>query len=239
MVKGKGLYDSVITKIPIELHLPWDKHENVNRNDVPDRFKRNIMSYCGANTEVNKRVMMGYQGVNKLDNACRSHDIAYSLYKNDKERRKISDRILAEKALQIANDPTLNPKERMYSLGVYKIFEKDGVFDKFGGQIESNFISKYNTRSKTNKNNGKIKNNDKNDFVVEIEKNLPSKIGKNSVKEPVKDDEKKSKVNTRDDEYMEKYADELHKPVKKKFKRRKVFIPEKNHTWGMREFKLV
>ena len=41
-----------------------------------DHFKIQVnIPYCGPGTKVKKRVSEGYQGVNKLDNACKEHDI--------------------------------------------------------------------------------------------------------------------------------------------------------------------
>ena len=53
----------------------------------------------------------GYQGVNKLDNVCKEHDINYSKYKNTKARN-VADDILASKASQIALNPNLPDYER-------------------------------------------------------------------------------------------------------------------------------
>lgn len=76
--KGSGLLNSVINKLPFELHLPG-------------------YQYCGPGTKLQKRLARGDPGTNPLDQACKEHDIAYSLTKDIKERN-IADIQLAEKA---------------------------------------------------------------------------------------------------------------------------------------------
>ena len=77
---GNGLLNSVINNLPFELHIPGYR-------------------FCGPGTKLKKRLARGDVGVNKLDEACREHDIAYS--KNqDLENRHKADNILLEKAKQ-------------------------------------------------------------------------------------------------------------------------------------------
>ena len=60
---------------------------------------------------------------NELDNACFQHDVAYGNFK-DLKRRTASDKVLRDKAFDIAK----NPKYDGYQLGlasmVYKFFDK-------------------------------------------------------------------------------------------------------------------
>ena len=60
---------------------------------------------------------------NELDNACFQHDVAYGNFK-DLKRRTASDKVLRDKAFDIAK----NPKYDGYQLGlasmVYKFFHK-------------------------------------------------------------------------------------------------------------------
>lgn len=79
--RGSGLINSVIDKLPIELHLPGG------------------YQYCGPGTKLEKRLKRGDMGINPLDSACKQHDIAYSQHKDVQERHK-ADRILTEKAWQ-------------------------------------------------------------------------------------------------------------------------------------------
>lgn len=75
---GEGLVNSIINKLPIELHIP-------------------SYQYCGPGTKLKKRLKRGDPGINPLDAACKEHDIAYSNYK-DLEHRHQADKVLEEAA---------------------------------------------------------------------------------------------------------------------------------------------
>lgn len=77
-VVGKGLVNSLINKLPVELHLPG-------------------YQFCGPGTKLAKRLSRGDRGINKLDSFCREHDIAYSQNKSLEERHK-ADRELENRA---------------------------------------------------------------------------------------------------------------------------------------------
>lgn len=94
---GTGLLDKILYKIPVELHLPG-------------------YQFCGPNTDVSRRIARGEQGINPLDAACREHDIAYTQYKDLKDRHK-ADRILAEKAWNRVKNPS-SLGERLAALAV-------------------------------------------------------------------------------------------------------------------------
>lgn len=96
MVKGGGIISSTLNKLgkpvgalinksidllPFELHLPGN------------------YQYCGPGTKLKKRLARGDPGINKLDQACKEHDIAYSKF-SDSAERSIADKILASKAWQ-------------------------------------------------------------------------------------------------------------------------------------------
>lgn len=72
--KGRGLLNSIIDKIPIEVHIPGYK-------------------FCGPGTKLAKRLGRGDKGVNKLDEACREHDIAYDLNKNISKRHEADKKL--------------------------------------------------------------------------------------------------------------------------------------------------
>lgn len=76
--RGKGLINTLINKLPVELHIPG-------------------YSYCGPGTKLQQRLERGDEGINPLDQACKEHDIAYSQNKNINERHK-ADKILENKA---------------------------------------------------------------------------------------------------------------------------------------------
>lgn len=75
---GGGIVNSIIDKLPIELHLPG-------------------YQYCGPGTKLQKRLERGDPGINQLDAACKKHDIAYANNK-DLKYRQIADKILQERA---------------------------------------------------------------------------------------------------------------------------------------------
>lgn len=76
--KGSGVLNSLINKLPFELHLPG-------------------YQYCGPGTNLKTRLAKGQVGINKLDSACREHDIAYSTHSTLENRHK-ADRVLENKA---------------------------------------------------------------------------------------------------------------------------------------------
>lgn len=76
--KGSGLINTLINKLPVELHLPGYR-------------------FCGPGTRLQKRLVRGDRGINPLDEACKDHDIAYARSNNLTQRHK-ADKILAEKA---------------------------------------------------------------------------------------------------------------------------------------------
>lgn len=53
--------------------------------------------YCGPGTKLLDRLSHGDNGVNKLDAACKMHDMVYSLFRSGKERHT-ADAILGTKA---------------------------------------------------------------------------------------------------------------------------------------------
>lgn len=95
-VQGAGLVNSIINKLPFELHLPG-------------------YQYCGPGTKLQDRLIRGDPGINRLDRACKDHDIAYSKFKNTSDRH-IADKILAEKAWQRAKsvDSSLSERANAY-----------------------------------------------------------------------------------------------------------------------------
>ena len=55
---GKGFLNTAINKLPFEVHVPG-------------------YQFCGPGTNLKKRLARGDKGINPLDSACRTHDIAY------------------------------------------------------------------------------------------------------------------------------------------------------------------
>lgn len=74
-----SLIDRIIEKLP-EIHVSG-------------------YNYCGPNTDLSTRLRCGDPGVNKLDCACREHDIAYAESIDLKSRCK-ADKLLVLKAFK-------------------------------------------------------------------------------------------------------------------------------------------
>lgn len=95
---GKGLIDRIIDKIPFELHVP-------------------NYQYCGPGTHLKERLNRGDPGINPLDAACKTHDIAYDKNKESSERSK-ADKILQKEALKRVFAKNASFGERAVALGV-------------------------------------------------------------------------------------------------------------------------
>ena len=87
-------------------------------------------SACGPFTKNKERIQKfketgdtSYIYKNELDKACFQHDMAYGDFK-DLKRRTASDKILRDKAFNIAKNPKYDGYQRGISSIVYKLFEK-------------------------------------------------------------------------------------------------------------------
>lgn len=91
--RGKGFVNTVLNKLPFEMHLPG-------------------YQYCGPGTKLAERVKRGDPGINPLDAACKEHDIAYSRNRENVAGRNVADKILADKAgpRVFAKDASLGEK---------------------------------------------------------------------------------------------------------------------------------
>ena len=132
-------------------------------------------SACGPFTRNKQRIQKfiqtgdkNYIYRNELDKACFQHDMAYGKYK-DLERRTQSDKVLKDKAFEIANNPKYDGYQRGLAPMVYKIFYKKSKATGIKNEIKQN----------------------------------------------------------------QQLADELHKPILRKFKKRKVYFSFKDNTWGV------
>ncbi|XP_011059982.1 PREDICTED: uncharacterized protein LOC105149336 [Acromyrmex echinatior] len=83
----------LINALPFEVHIPG-------------------YQFCGPGTRLAKRLARGDRGINRLDAACREHDIFAYSRSNDLADRHIADRVLAEKAREriTASDSTFGEK---------------------------------------------------------------------------------------------------------------------------------
>lgn len=95
---GKGIIDRVIDKLPFEVHVP-------------------SYQYCGPGTNLDKRLKRGDVGINPLDAACKTHDIAYQRNRDSTERFK-ADKILQEEAMKRVFSKDASLGERATALGV-------------------------------------------------------------------------------------------------------------------------
>ena len=106
---------------------------------------------------------------NELDKACFQHDSAYAYHKDLINRIK-SDKVLRDKAYNIASNPEYDGYQRGLASMVYKFFDKKSM---------GSCVKKFKDSS----------------LIL---------------------------------------ADELHKPVIKKFEKRKVYSQSKDNIWGIR-----
>jgi len=90
---GKGFINSIINKLPIELHVPG-------------------YQYCGPGTKLEQRLNRGDSGINRLDKSCKQHDIHYEKFKTASERHP-ADRELANIANQVIQDSNSKLKEKL------------------------------------------------------------------------------------------------------------------------------
>lgn len=94
-----AVVNTAIDALPIEVHLPGG------------------YQYCGPGTKLTQRLSRGDPGINKLDQACKEHDISYSKH-SDSAGRTIADRILAERAWERFKSSDANLGERAAALAV-------------------------------------------------------------------------------------------------------------------------
>ena len=96
--RGHGLVNTLINKLPFELHIPTYK-------------------FCGPGTKLKERLKRGDRGINQLDDACRTHDIAYATSK-DLESRHQADKVLRDQALLRVSAKDSSVGERIAALGI-------------------------------------------------------------------------------------------------------------------------
>lgn len=123
---GGGLVNSIINNLPFELHLPG-------------------YNYCGPGTNLQKRLLRGDKGINKLDEACKNHDIAYN--NTDTELRRKADLILVEMAKQRLKSKDAKTGEKIASWIVKKAM-KAKLNTGSGLKTFKNIISKIRSKVK-------------------------------------------------------------------------------------------
>lgn len=90
--QGSGVVNSLINKLPFEVHLPG-------------------YQYCGPGTKLEKRLKRGDPGINDLDRSCREHDIAYSKSSNLRDRHR-ADYELEQRAWERVKSKDANWKDK-------------------------------------------------------------------------------------------------------------------------------
>lgn len=116
-VLGGGLmsdvFENVINRwidlMPVELHIPG-------------------YQYCGPGTQLARRLQAGDPGINKLDEACKHHDIAYSKY-SDSKNRVIADKQLAEIAWERVESNDASFAEKAAAWAVTNIMKAKTNFE--------------------------------------------------------------------------------------------------------------
>lgn len=96
--RGSGLINTLINKLPFELHLPG-------------------YNFCGPGTKLEKRLARGDKGVNLLDEACKVHDLAYSQSKDIKSRH-VADKLLSDTAFARFRAKDASFGEKTAALGI-------------------------------------------------------------------------------------------------------------------------
>lgn len=137
--RGRGILNTLIDKLPIELHLPG-------------------YNFCGPGTKLKKRLERGDTGINPLDEACKEHDIYYSQHHNKIERHK-ADKILAEKAWQRVKSKDAKFGERASAwlvTNAMKVKTKMGMGIKGKLRTKCNLIKKSKIFQKAVKNARKV-----------------------------------------------------------------------------------
>ena len=148
---------------------------------------------CGPFTNYKERIQKfketgdrSYIFKNELHKECFQHDMAYGDFK-DLKRRTASDKVLRDKAFNIAKNPKYDGYQRGLASMVYNFFDKNSS----GSGIDNN-----NNDNNNNNNNDKIKQNWRPLDLTSLQ-----------------------------------ITEELHKPIIRKFKKRKVYSGFRDNIW--------
>lgn len=108
-----AILNRTIDALPVELHIPG-------------------YQYCGPGTKLATRLARGDPGINKLDAACKQHDIAYATF-SDSTNRAQADKVLAERAWQRVKSPNASLGEKATAWAVTNLMK---LKSKFGGGMK-------------------------------------------------------------------------------------------------------
>jgi len=100
--RGRGLVNTAINNLPVELHIPGYR-------------------YCGTGTRLKERLARGDQPINPLDK-CMEHDKIYAEHRADIAKRHAADRELAKQAWQ-------RVKSRDASMRESSSFSRHGCYE--------------------------------------------------------------------------------------------------------------
>lgn len=109
-ISGSGLLNTIINKLPFELH--WPNYQ-----------------YLGPGTKLHKRLARGDQGINPLDRAALKHDLFYDQHK-DSTTRHIADKILEGEAWDRLKSKDAKLSERLaaaVTAGTMRVKRKLGL----------------------------------------------------------------------------------------------------------------
>lgn len=134
--KAFGLIDRVINKMP-EIHIPG-------------------YQYCGPGTKLEKRLERGDPGINKLDVACKDHDIAYATCEDTKSRRK-ADKALIARAFKRVFSGDAKLDERTAALLVSGLMSAKMGLTKIGLGLGARKKKRTKRRKKRRKRGGVTK----------------------------------------------------------------------------------
>ena len=156
------------------------------------RQPRFVYSACGPFTRHKERIKefkrigdTPYIYRNELDKSCFQHDSAYADHKDLINRTK-SDKVLRDKAYDIASNPEYDGYQRGLASMVYKVFDKKST---------AGSTAKPSALARTGGGFKKLKNTTKPSSSI--------------------------------------LADEIHKPIIRKFNKRKVYSQFKDNIWGV------
>ena len=126
-------------------------------------------SACGPFTKNKERIQKfketgdtSYIYKNELDKACFQHDMAYGDFK-DLARRTASDKVLRDKAFNIAKNPKYDGYQRGIASMVYKFFNK-----KYAGSGVVNNEIKQNLQLAKELHKPIIRNFKKEQFILDL-----------------------------------------------------------------------
>ena len=126
-------------------------------------------SACGPFTKNKERIQKfketgdtNYIYKNELDKACFQHDMAYGNF-NDLKRRTASDKVLRDKAFDIAKNPKYDGYQRGLAYMVYKFF------DKKSKGCDVNIEVKHNEQLAKELHKPIIRNFKKEQFILDLE----------------------------------------------------------------------